>query len=100
MDETKIETMIEADIQGDLYHPLRRGENLLKSNKIGAVDFEYGRTWIDSRTLLLDLWKFVKKCDPDARFFKLHPDGPHPICEYRQNIENFQLSNWLILSGR
>ena len=68
------------------------------AQRIGLIAFEYGGTYIDSRSLLRDIWELVGAANPSYRFYKLHHDGPRPVPEYRQTLETYQYSNWVVMA--
>jgi len=76
----------------------RGATELLRANRIALITFEYGGTYIDSRSLLRDVWELVEAANPAYGFFKLHHDGPRRVERYRQAYETFQYSNWVIMA--
>jgi FkbM family methyltransferase len=90
---------LKIDVEGHELEVLRGAAGLLQARRIGVIQFEYGGTYIDARALLKDVWDLIGRLDPSRTFFKLHRDGPRRVPAYRQELETFQYSNWVIASG-
>jgi FkbM family methyltransferase len=86
---------VKIDVEGHEVAALRGASRMLSTGRIGIVQLEYGGTYIDSRTLLKDIWNLMSDCDSGYRLFKLFPDGPRRFAEYSQSFETFQYSNWV-----
>ena len=84
------------DVEGHELAVLQGASRMLTDARIGVIQFEYGGTYIDSRTLLRDVWDLVEKSHRHYRFFKLFPDGPRAVPAYRQSFEDYQYANWMI----
>lgn len=90
---------LKIDVEGHEIQVLRGAAGLFRARRIRIVQFEYGGTYIDARGLLKDVWELIAELDPQRTFFKLHPDGPRPVAAYRQELETFQYSNWVIAAN-
>jgi len=88
---------IKLDVEGHELFVLRGGECLLQQGQIGVIQFEYGGTYIDARVLLKDIWEYVQAMNPNYSFYKLYPSGLRLVPAYRQTLETFQYSNWVIM---
>lgn len=88
---------LKLDVEGHELSVLRGAEQLLRGGRIGVVQFEYGGTYIDARVLLKDVWEYVQATNPNYSFYKVHPSGLRSVPAYRQTLETFQYSNWVIL---
>lgn len=89
--------LMKVDVEGHELSVLRGASDLLRSGAIGAVQFEYGGTYIDAGVRLRDLFELVRGLNSGYRFYKLFPNGPRHIPEYTQQLETYQYSNWAIL---
>jgi hypothetical protein len=69
----------------------------LREACVGAVQFEYGGTYIDARIWLRGIREFVEGLGSGYRQYKLNPDGPRWIPEYKSTLENFQYANYALL---
>lgn len=74
------------------------GKDLFERERIRVVQFEYGGTYIDSRTLLRDFFDFFKATN--YHFFLLYPSWVYRITRYDQRLENFQYKNILIVNQK
>jgi FkbM family methyltransferase len=88
---------LKIDTEGHELAVLEGASGMIRDGRIGAIQFEYGGTYIDARIWLRDVWDLVGRLNPAYRFYKLHPDGPRPVDAYRQTLETFQYSNWAIV---
>ena len=68
---------------------------MLRENRIGIIQFEYGGCNIDSRVLLKDLFGMFEGFS--YQFYKIFPKGLTAVTGYSQQFENFQYSNWLAI---
>ena len=59
-----------------------------------AIQFEYGSTYIGSRTLLKDVFN---RCRTDYEFYKILPFSVRSIPRYETHLETFETSNYLLL---
>jgi FkbM family methyltransferase len=90
---------LKIDVEGHELQVLRGAAELLRAGRIGVIQFEYGGTYIDARGLFKDVWDLIGELDPQRAFFKLHRDGPRHVAAYRQELETFQYSNWVIATN-
>jgi len=90
---------VKVDVEGHELCVLQGGSHMLAHGGIGIVQFEYGGTYIDARVLLKDVFEYVKGISPRYCFYKVYPSGLRFIPAYRQILETFQYSNWLIMNG-
>lgn len=87
---------VKLDVEGHEFSVLRGARRMLSEGSINAVQFEYGGTNIDARVFIKDIWDYVRATNPGYSFFKLYPEGPRPMPAYRQTLETFKYSNWVI----
>ncbi len=90
---------MKIDVEGHELAVLRGAKDSLARGAVKVIAFEYGGTFIDSRTLLADVWDLVHSLNSGYQFFKVHHDGPRRVSRYRQHHETFQYSNWLIVAS-
>lgn len=88
--------MLKIDVEGHELAVLRGGREMLRTGKIACIQFEYGGTYLDAGVLLKDVFDYIRSVAPGYAFYKLYPNGPKLIPDYRQNWETFQQSNWVI----
>jgi FkbM family methyltransferase len=88
--------LLKIDTEGHELAVMRGAESMLRSGRIRMVQFEYGGTFIDSRTFLKDIWHFISALRPSYRFYKVHPAGLRFAPSYHPGLEDFQYSNWVI----
>jgi FkbM family methyltransferase len=85
------------DVEGHELTVLRGARGMLAAGAVGVVQFEYGGCYIDSRTLLKDIWELLEEINPAYAFYKIHPRELRPAPAYRQAFETFQYSNWVLV---
>jgi FkbM family methyltransferase len=84
---------MKIDVEGHELSVLRGGRRMLEEGRIDMIQFEYGGCNLDARVYLSDIWEYLsqnKYC-----FAKLFPEGPRPIEQYSQHLENFRYSNFI-----
>ncbi len=86
---------LKLDVEGHELEVLRGSEKMLKENRIGIIQFEYGGCNIDSRVLLKDLFDFFNTLP--YKIYKILPKSLKFFPRYSQQFENFQYSNWLAI---
>jgi hypothetical protein len=92
--------LLKVDVEGYELEVFKGMSQCLKEGRIGAAQFEYGGTYIDARTLLKDLFDFVRATNSQYRFFKMYPTELLHVPAYEQSHENFQYANWVICKER
>jgi FkbM family methyltransferase len=88
---------VKIDVEGHELSVLQGASRMLSRGAIGVVQFEYGGTYIDARVLLKDVWELIGSSGGQYSFYKIYPDRPRRVPEYRQTLETYQYSNWLIV---
>ena len=90
---------IKLDIEGYEHAALRGAEGMLRAGAIGAIQFEYGHSFLGAGTSLMALMDYVRGVNREYRFFKLFPDEARPVPEYDPALENFKTQNWAIIKA-
>jgi FkbM family methyltransferase len=88
---------VKIDVEGHELAVIRGAASLLRAEKIDAIQFEYGGTFIDARILLKDIFDFIYATNPNYHLCKIHRSGLIRANGYSQSYENFQYANWLII---
>jgi FkbM family methyltransferase len=86
---------MKIDTEGHELYVLEGARQLLATQAIGAIQFEYGGCNIDSRVLLRDLFAFF--ADVGYMPAKIMPDHIALMPEYDARLENFRFQNWVAL---
>ncbi|MDB5298976.1 MAG: hypothetical protein JWO87_639 [Phycisphaerales bacterium] len=86
---------IKLDVEGHEMAALRGFMGMLSRKQIGCVQFEYGGTWVDARSFLIDMFQLVRPLGYAVA--KVHPRGIELLGEYRQSLDNFAYANFLLL---
>jgi len=84
---------LKIDTEGEELRVLEGGYNLLKSNSISTIQFEYGGCYIDSETTLKDVYSLLSGFG--YSIFRIVPQGLIRISKWRDGLENFRYSNFL-----
>lgn len=87
---------VKIDVEGHELSVLRGAKRMLSEGRVGVVQFEYGGCYIDARVLLKDIWQLVDEPGQGYAFYKIFPSRLERIREYKQTLETFQYSNWII----
>jgi FkbM family methyltransferase len=90
---------LKIDAEGHDFAILRGARRLLSEGRITVTQFEYGGANIDARVLLKDIWHYIEEINSDYMIYKLFPTFLQHVPEYRQTLETFQYSNWVIMSA-
>jgi len=84
---------LKVDVEGHELAVLRGAQDMLRKCNIDFIQFEYGGSWIDSRTLLLDMYDLMSSFG--YVIGKILPAGIEFYDVYDQRIETFQMANFL-----
>jgi len=90
---------LKIDVEGHELAVLRGARRVLSEGLIGMVQFEYGGTYIDARTLLKDVFEYVRATNRNYEVYKLFPSHLQAVPEYAQSLETFQYSNWALVNS-
>jgi FkbM family methyltransferase len=87
--------LIKLDVEGHEFSALNGMGKYLNGHFIDFIQFEYGGTYIDSRTYLNDMFKLL-----ESRGFKLFKIKRHSLepVNYMPAFENFAYSNYVAIS--
>jgi FkbM family methyltransferase len=86
---------VKLDVEGHEMAALRGFKGMLANKQIGCVQFEYGGTWVDARTFLIDAFQLARPLGYTVA--KVHRHGIELLGEYRQSLDNFAYANFLLL---
>jgi FkbM family methyltransferase len=84
---------IKIDVEGHEIQVLQGAQRMLQLKRIDYIQFEYGGTWIDSHTFLLDMYKYLM--DFGYKVGKILPRGLETYDQYDSRLDTFQLANFL-----
>ena len=85
---------LKIDVEGHELSVMRGAERMLRTGRIGITQFEYGGTYMDSRTFLKDVFDYISQLGNGYEFYKLFPDGLRHAPKYVLRFDDFQYSNW------
>jgi FkbM family methyltransferase len=86
---------LKIDTEGHELAVLNGFSEMLGERRIDYVQFEYGGTWADSRTLLVDAFDLLV---PSGYYMaKIYPSGLQFFREYDQRQETFTFANFLAM---
>ena len=89
---------LKIDVEGHELEVLRGSSEMLRQERIGIIQFEYGGCNIDSKVFLKDLFDAFQGLPYE--FYKILPKGVRRVENYSRQFENFQYSNWLAIRKR
>ena len=82
---------LKLDIEGHELQALEGAREILKSNSIDFIQFEFGGCNIDSRTFFQDFYYLLKD---DFYIYRIIQDGLYPIEKYEEACECFITTNF------
>jgi FkbM family methyltransferase len=88
---------MKLDVEGAEFAVIEGGKECIQREIIQVIQFEYGGTFIDSRTLLKDFFDFFNPMN--YCFFLLYPNRLRYLPHYDRRLENFQYKNFLIVNN-
>jgi FkbM family methyltransferase len=86
---------LKLDVEGHEVSVLKGASNLLSSDRVAAIQFEFGGANVDSRTFFRDFWNLLA---PRFRLYRILKDGLCGIPSYHNLLEQFTYANYLALS--
>lgn len=89
--------LLKLDVEGHELEVLKGAENLVSSNSIDLIQFEFGGCNIDSRTYFQDFFYLLNPC---YRIHRILKDGITPIEVYKETYEVFTTTNYLAISRK
>lgn len=90
---------LKIDVEGAEWDVLQGANNLIKNKKIEAIQFEYGGTFPDAHITLFQVYTYLNS--NGYSIFRITPNGLIHIAEWRSELENYNLSNYLaLLNGK
>ena len=96
-DKVDLVHLLKIDTEGNEPRTLLGAATALAKKQIRMIQFEYGGTWIDSRSFLLDTWHLLER--NGFHVYSIRPDGFRHHQSYHPQLENFQYSNYLALEA-
>ena len=92
--ENKIERidLLKLDVEGHELSVLQGARDMLASNAIEAIQFEFGGTNIDSKSYFKDFFQLLS---PKYRIYRILPHGLRELQKYSEKLEIFQSANYL-----
>lgn len=85
--------VLKLDVEGNEVATMRGFSDALHAQRIGCVQFEYGTTWLASRTFLADAFELLTSCG--YRVGRIVPGGVRPIDRYTADLDRFRHANFL-----
>lgn len=86
---------LKIDVEGNELEVLKGAQKMLQEGRIKIVQFEYGGTYIDSRTFLLDVFNYFS--DLNYRIYKIYPGYIQLVDMYNTQLEDFQYANYVAI---
>ncbi|MFC1491342.1 FkbM family methyltransferase [Nitrospinota bacterium] len=86
---------LKVDAEGHELEILRGAEEFLDRKSIDIIQFEYGNTWVNSRTFFVDMWDYVTKFG--YHIGKIMPKGIEYYSRYDERLETHQRSDFLAI---
>jgi FkbM family methyltransferase len=84
---------LKIDTEGGELDVLKGAEGLLRGRKVTFIQFEYGGTYADAKVTLKQVCEFLTSFG--YALFRVVPDGLLHIGKWRNELENYRLSNYL-----
>ena len=87
--------LLKVDVEGHDFFALKGAENMLKTNRIDFIQFEYGAANYLSKTYLYDFFQLLA---PNYHLCHLLKNGYFEIREYNTDIEIHLLTNYVAIN--
>ncbi len=84
---------LKIDTEGAEWDVLQGANELITHKKIPIIQFEYGGTYPDAHITLKQVYEYFTA--KDYAIFRLTADGLIHVSQWREELEDFHLSNWL-----
>jgi FkbM family methyltransferase len=88
---------VKIDVEGHEFSVLEGMSEIISRGNVGAIQFEYGSTYIDARVFLKDIFELIQSLNVDYLFYRLLPESIQHHKAYDQRLETFELQNWAII---
>ncbi|MEN8677625.1 MAG: FkbM family methyltransferase, partial [Alteriqipengyuania sp.] len=86
---------IKIDAEGHDFHVIKGAESLLKDGRVGAIQFEYTKRWIDSRTFLKDVFALV--ASRRYTVYRAMPNRLERLEAWHPELERFFAANFVLV---
>lgn len=84
---------LKIDVEGAEWDVLQGADHLISNKKIDFIQFEYGGTFPDANITLYQIYSYLTT--HGYSIFRVTSDGLIHIPQWRNELENFHLSNYL-----
>lgn len=85
---------LKIDVEGNELSVIKGARQMLERRAVNFIQFEYGGTWIDSRTYFMDM--HVILTDYGYVVGKIMPSGIEFYDKYDKRLDRFQYANYLV----
>jgi len=85
--------LLKVDVEGWEMGVFQGAQQMLSNRAIDFIQFEFGGCNIDTKTYLQDFWYLLKD---DFIFYRIVGNGLFPIQHYREQLECFITTNYLL----
>ena len=84
---------VKIDVEGHETEVLMGFQETLKNQRIGVIQFEYGGSWIDSKTSLKEVFSYLR--GHGYSLGKVFPGEVRLLPEYTQDLEDYVYANYI-----
>ncbi|WP_425639465.1 FkbM family methyltransferase [Algoriphagus yeomjeoni] len=84
--------ILKIDIEGHELAAIKGAKNMIESNSLNFIQFEFGKCDIDSKVFFRDFYELLS---PGFKLFRIVSDGLYEIEYYDSSLEVFHTANYL-----
>lgn len=90
-------SFLKLDIEGNELNALLGAQQMLKTQRIHIIQFEFGTCMVDSKVFMKDIFSLLGS---SFRIYRILPTSLYHLQKYHEKLEVFLTTNYLAVSNR